>query len=599
MSWINVRNVVKAAVAFVVVWILVALFFDPLLRWSLVRAGQAAAGAKVDIGGLHTSFFKGRLTLRDVAVANKHEPMKNLFQFEEAELSFSPGAALRAKVVIPTAELKGLQLGTARKTSGALARSKPGKLEKLIEKQLAPAEQQLNVDASKAKNAVAAVDPKKLDSLKGLDAAQQKLSQTGDKLKGQLGVDKTDAQIKDIEAKIRQLQAGGGSPAQIAQKAKAAADLQSQIKGLLAQVQQSRTAVNQEFAGVQGELAKADDLRHKDVNGLLADAGLPTLDAESLTRHLVGPATARKISTAVYWISWIRKRSASQKKKAQQPPPARRRGIDFEFPKPHSYPAFLLEKADITGKMAALFQGRDMALKGLLAGVTSNPPLYGRPAELTMKGAVAGGGPAMSLDAVLDETREPASLRLRLHYSGLPLSGLGMGDDQLGASLKGGAGTLDGDIKIVGDEWIGTVRLDASGVTLTPQVKLNGPAAGYASQALSGIRRFAVTVGISGREDDLHFSLSSDLGQALASGLSGAFKGAVAQQRKAVEAKIDALYAGRRDQLQSQSNALQKQLLAPLDKQQAQLNDQLKRVIAQGLGRALPKGLPKGLKLPF
>jgi len=595
MSWINWKNLVKAAVVFIVVWVLVVLFFDPLLRWGLVHAGEAAAGAKVDIGSLHTSFRRGTLTMSDVAVANKHDVMKNLFQLDEAEVSFSPGAALRAKVVIPTAALKGLQLGTPRKTSGALPASKPGKLAQLVEKQLAPAKEKLDFDVSKAKNAAAEVDPKKLESLKGLDDAQQQLSQTGNKLKGQLGVDKIDAQIKDVEAQIKQLQSGGNNAAQIARKAKLAADLQAKIKGLLAQVQQSRQAVDQQLGAVRGQLAKADDLRHKDVNGLLAAAGLPTLDAESLTRHLLGPAAAKKISTAVYWISWIRQRSASQKAKAQQPPPARRRGVDFEFPRAHTYPAFLLEKAEITGKMAALLEGKDMALQGLLTGVTSNPPLYGRPAELTLKGAAAGGGPAMALQGTVDQTKEPGALRLKLHYAGLPLSGLGLGDEQLGASLKGGVGTLDGDIGVVGDQWNGTVRLDASGVTLSPQVKLSGPAAGYASQALSGIRRFGVTIGLSGREDDLHLTMKSDLGQAVASGLSSAFKGAVAQQRAQVEAKVNALYAARRQQLQSQADALQKQLLAPLDRQQAQLNDQLKRAVSQGLGRALPKGF----KLPF
>ncbi len=595
MSWINVANVKKTLIVFVVLWLLSWLFFDRLLRWGLIHAGEAAAGARVEIGAVRTRFLKGTLVVRDVAVADQHEPMKNLFQFDEAELGFSPGAALRAKVVIPTAALRGLQLGTTRKTSGALPLRRPGKLERMIEKQLAPAEKRLSLDASKAKRVAAQLDPKTLDSLKGLDAARQRLDKTGEKLKSQAGAAKIDDQIKDVEAQIQQLQQGGTSPEEVARKAKLAAGLQGRIKQLLAQVQQSRDAVNQEVAGVQGQLAKADDLRHKDVNGLLAAAGLPTLDAQSLTQHLLGPAVAKKISTAVYWISWYRKRAASQKEKAQQPPPARRRGVDFEFPRAHSYPAFLLEKADITGKMPALFNGRDMALEGLLTGVTSNPPLYGRPARLMMKGATAGGGPTMQLTATADETREPGAIQLQLHYTGLPLAGLGLGDDQLGASVKGGLATLDGAIRVVGDEWDGRVRLDAGGVSLVPQVKLSGPAAGYASQALSGVRRFGITVGISGRGDDLHLSLSSDLGATLASGLSSAYSGAIERQRKEVEAKVDALYMERRRQLQGQAAALQKQLLAPLDRQQAQLDDQLRRAVSRGLGRPLFKGF----KLPF
>ncbi len=149
--------------------------------------------------------------------------------------------------------------------------------------------------------------------------------------------------------------------------------------------------------------------------------------------------------------SWARKRSASQNEKAKQKPPARRRGINFEFPRAHGYPQFVLEKALLSGKMAALFNGRDMALEGSLAGVTSNPPLYGRPARLTLKGAVPGGGPAMGLQATLDQTKTPGQTELTLHYAGLPLAGMGLGDERLGASLKGGDAALNGTIRIVGD----------------------------------------------------------------------------------------------------------------------------------------------------
>lgn len=593
--WINAGSVKKTAAVAAVLFLFFWLALDPLLKWGLVKAGQAAAGAKVDIGSLSTSVTAGKLEIRGIAVANKNEPMKNLFELSEAVFQFSPGQALRGKVVIPQSGLKGFQLGTARKTSGALPRSKPSALESMVERQLAPAEKNLGGDVSKAKAAAAEVDPKKLESLKGLDAAQNELGKVGGQLKGQVGADKLDAQIKDLEAQIKQLQGGGNAPQDIARKAQLAGSLQGKIKALMAQVDQSRAAVGQQFAGVQSKLKSAEDLKHKDVNGLLAAAGLPTLDAESLTRHLLGPAASKKLSTAIYWISYVRKRAAPQQDKAAAPPPAaRRRGVNIEFPQARSYPQFLLERAELSGKMAALFQGQDMDLQGVLTGVTSNPPLYGKPAQLTMKGAVPK-GPSMSLVATVDQVKKPGATELQLRYAGLPLTGMALGDDQLGASLKGGLATLNGTIRIVGDQWNGTVLLQADQVSLEPKVTLAGPAAGFAKAALSGIRRFTLTIGISGVESDLHFHISSDLGQTVAEGMKKAFSGELAKQRKAVEDKVNALYAGRAKQLQAQTDEAQKKLLAPLDKQKAQLDDQLKRAVSQGLGKSIP-GLNK-LKL--
>lgn len=590
--WIKAAKVKLALGVLLAIVLFFWLAFDPLLKWGLVRAGEAAAGAKVDVASLTTHALKGSLTIRGLAVANKNEPMKNLFQADEADFQFSPGQALRAKVVIPLAAVKGLRFGTARKTSGALPRSKPGKLGQLISRQLAPAKENFGADVSQVKAAAAKVDPSKLESLKSLDAAQKQLTKAGDDLKSQAGVDKIQAQIKDIQEQLKQLQTGGGSPADIARKAQLAAQLRGKIKDLLAQVDQSRAAVNARISDVQAKLKQADDLRHKDVNGLLEAAGLPTLDAQSLTRHLLGPAAAKKMDTAVYWISYIRKRSASPAEKAQEPPPARRRGLNIEFPNAHSYPQFLLEKAQLSGTLADLFQGRDMDLSGELAGLTSNPPLYGRPTRLTLKGRTAQGGPAMGLEASLDRTRRPGGMDVALHYAGLPLSGVGLGDDKLGAALKGGVGRLDGDIKIVGDQWNGSVTLQASQVALDPKVALAGPAAGFARAALSSISRFNVKIGISGKEDDLRFAISSDLGATVAEGMKKAFSGELAKQRRELEAKVDALYSARAKELQAQNDALAKKYLGPLDAQRAKLQEQLNQAVSKGLGRSIP-GLDK------
>lgn len=595
--WINLKHLKVTLGVLAAICLFLWLALDPLLKWGLIRAGQAAAGAKVDVGSLKTHVLEGQLTIKGLEVANKNDPMKNLFQLDEASFRFSPGQALRAKVVIELASLKGLQLGTARKTSGALPLTKPGRIERLVDDQLGTVEANLGADVGKAKAVAEKVDPRKLESLKSLDAAQQQLSQAGDQLKKQVGVGKLDADIKDIEAQIKQLQSGGNSPAEVAQKAQLAARLQGRIKAALADVDQTRSAALAQISGVQSRLKQADDLRHKDINGLLEAAGLPSFDAESLTRHLLGPATSKKISTALYWVSWVRRRSAAQTDKAAARPPVRRSGVNIEFPKPRDYPQFLLEKAEIDGRVADLFQGRDMKLSGELAGVTSNPPLYGKPARLTLKGAVPGGGPAMGLEGTLDQVKKPGATELQLHYTGLPLEGLGLGDDKLGAALKGGLGRLDGAIRIVGDEWNGTVMLKADKVSLAPQVKLSGPASSFAQSALSGIKRFNVTVGISGKESDLRLKLSSDLGAMVADGLKQGFKGQIAAQRQKIEQQVDALYAARAKQLQAQTDDLSKKYLGPLDKQQAQLQDQLNRAVAHALGGKQPADQLKKLKL--
>ncbi len=130
---------------------------------------------------------------------------------------------------------------------------------------------------------------------------------------------------------------------------------------------------------------------------------------------------------------------------------------------------------------------------------------------------------------------------------------------------------------------------------MAPQVKLGGPAASYASAALASIRRFTVTIGVSGKEDDLHLTINSDLGQTLADGMKKAFSAEIEKQRKIVEEKVNALYAQRAQQLQGQVNGLQNSLLAPLDRQRAALDEALKKAVTGSIKRSI-RGLDR-LKL--
>src|SRR5205807_4548166 len=141
------------------------------------------------------------------------------------------------------------------------------------------------------------------------------------------------------------------------------------------------------------------------------------------------------------------------RQKAKQRPPLRR-GANIEFPEARSLPAFLLVKAKLAGRVDKLFSGQDMDLSGQLGGVTSNPPLYGKPAVLSLSGRAAG-GVAMALEGRLDQTREPGATELKLSYAGFPLAGLALGDPELGADVKDGRGRLNGAVRIVGDQWNG------------------------------------------------------------------------------------------------------------------------------------------------
>ena len=591
---IRKNNLIAAAVSLALAALFGLLFMDPLIKWALVKGGEAAAGAKVAIGKVRTRPFKGRLVLSRVSVANKNEPFKNLFEFDQAAFQFDPAAALRAKIVITEASLTGLKFGTPREKSGALRRAPPSALVGALQKQLAPVkEAALSKLGAAAAPLKTEIDPKNLAGLKALDEAQTQLKAIPARWKDKLSPERIDRDLKTINESLKSLQGGGNSPADFLRKAKTAQEAQGKLKAMLNDVESSKSALQAEFSSVQAQLKKAEELKGKDLNGLMAEAGLPALDAESLTRRLVGPAAANKLSTALYWIDWARKRSSSPAPSAKAPEPsARRRGLTVEFPLENSYPAFLLKKARIEGTLPALFKGQDMALEGTVTDATSNAPLYGKPTKVVLKGEVPKTATSLAIDAIIDGTREPGTTAVSFHYAGIPLAGTSLGDSELGADIAGGSARVDATVNAAGEDWKGRVVLEARDADLKPRLGFSGPAAQFAAAALAGVRRFTVTVGFAGRGKDLHFTVESDLGQAVAEGIKKGFSAQIAGQRKIFEDKLNALYSGKAKDVNGQAAGLESSMLTPLQKQRAAIENAIKQAAVKPSGKPLP-GLNK------
>ncbi|GEM_PF-4773786 len=97
----------------------VVLLRDPLLHRGSVRGLEAAFGARAEVGGLSTRLTPA-LELRNVKVANRNKPMRNLFEFERLAGGVAVGPILAGRVHVEELAIEGLRLGTERSESGAL-----------------------------------------------------------------------------------------------------------------------------------------------------------------------------------------------------------------------------------------------------------------------------------------------------------------------------------------------------------------------------------------------------------------------------------------------------------------------------------------------
>jgi len=581
VSWVKKGPVLAVFGALLLLWAFVFFFFDPVLKRGLIAGGQAAAGAKVEIGSVRSKWLKGTLEIKGIAVADREAPMKNLVELSRAAFQLDTSAALRGKGVVREAALEGLRLGTARKTSGTIRNPPPpSALTAAIQRQIAPAKSKAIEVKS---NAVGEVDAAKLQGLKKLDEAKAKASEIEKRWKGKADEAKAiEKEAKDIADSLKSI---GGDD--ILKKASAAADAQKRIKALIARVDAQKAEAQKDIAEAQAIMKEADELRKQDLNGLLAAAGLPTLDSQDLARRLLGAQTASRLTTAMKWMRLAREKAAARKA-ANPPPPPRRAGVNIEFPRAHTYPQYLLENAKITGTLDGVMGGA-LDLKGVLDGVTSNPKLYGKPATLTLAGKSVS-GPAVTLGGRLDQQNEPVGVTVDFAGSGFSLAGTSLGDGEVGGALTAGTAKVKGRLSSAGDEWTGEVFVEAAGVVLEPKVALGGTAGALVRDALKSLTGFNVRIAISGREDDLKLAFSSNIGEAVAAAMRKAVSGQLEAQKKVLEAKLASLYGDKAKDARASVDGLTGKLLGPLDAQKGALNKQLQDSIGKALGgRGLDK----------
>ncbi|MDX6770606.1 MAG: TIGR03545 family protein [Elusimicrobiota bacterium] len=565
-----------------VLWLLVFFCFDPLLKLALVAGAQAANGAKVDLDSLKTKWLQGTLVVAAVEVADPDETMRNTLSFDRAAFRLDMSAALRGKAVVREASVEGVRFGTKRRRDGRLpAAPPPSKLELAAREKLGFS-RGASVGAQVKGNAAAAVDEAKLTGLKKADEAKAKAKEVEERWKSKPAELKAiEVEIKQVAEQLKALGAGGNDAASILRKVAEAQKAQAKIKELIARSEAIRKEAQKDLGDAQALVKEVDALRGKDLDGLLAAAGLPTLDSESLTRRLLGPQAAGKVAVALKWVRWAREKAAA-KKAATPPPPPRRRGVDVEFPRAHAYPQFLLEGAKLGGELSAEQAGRPVALSGLLTGVTSNPKLYGKPARLELAGA--SDGLRLDLKARLDQQLDPVGVVVEFDGSGFPLAGSALGDGEVGGTIAAGSARVRGVVSTSGEEWKGEVLVTAAGVSIEPKVALDGTAGRLVSDALRSLPGFTVKIGLSGREDDLKFAVSSDLGTAVAGAMKKAVAGELDAQRKALEAKVNALYEERMKGVRAQTDGLSKQVLGPLDAQKGELDRLLKDALGKAAG---------------
>lgn len=103
----------------------VVLFKDALIKKGMKSGLEAIFGARCDIAYLHLGILDANFSVRGLEVANKKKTMTNLFEVGNITMDFDLVQLLRKRFVAENLEISNVQVGTPRKTDGALPPKPP------------------------------------------------------------------------------------------------------------------------------------------------------------------------------------------------------------------------------------------------------------------------------------------------------------------------------------------------------------------------------------------------------------------------------------------------------------------------------------------
>ena len=555
------------------------LFADSLVRKGIEATGASIVGAKVDLAFADVRPSEGSIRLGGLQVANPDAPMTNLLEADEITVDLRVEPLLRKKVVVQKLVVTGVRFNTARETSGALENPDPeaGQIWRSVNGWADQLQMpSLSLDGLGGVVSTEALNP---DSLRTVQRARSLIGHADSLRRGwesQLAALDPRPRIDSLKAVVERLEGFRPSLLNAVQVPGLLRDGRGALDGLTSlqgEVASLDDAVREGLSGLQVGSAALSQLRAQDLAYARGLLNVPSLEAPSISPALFGGTALTWLKPVMFWVQTAEKFLPPGLDPRNRPGPSRARaqGTTVEFPGGAVYPAFLLEQGEVgmevggTGAAAGNYTAR-------VSGLTSSPALLGRPMEILLGRTDGEEGPrGFSLSAVLDHAGEVMRDSVALSMSGVGLPELDL--EAFGGRLSLGEGDVRFSLSRFADQidarlsWVSTDLDWTRTAPATPADAARGSpewARELVWRALSGMERVELEMGLNGALTNPGISISSNLGEAVASSL-----------RRELGREIEAAEARVRAEVDRQIQPLVQDARARVDAVRSQLGGQV------------------------
>lgn len=578
---VRFEAIIPLAVVFGLVFLYFTLFFDMHLRRGLEYGATMANGAEVNIGKLDTSVWNASMVVRDIEMTNPEFPARNRVQIGEMNFRMLWDALLRGKIVIDEASIIDVQIDTPRKRAGTVLPVKVsedtdgygdkvlGQMKEAFSENVLgdlaaivgganPANQLATMKAELKSSAYVAEMQKSLD-----EKNQQWKSRMAAMPKGE---DFSALKLRLANVKLDNLQ----DVSQIQASVKELESIRDEFDAKTKLVRETGTALSGEMSSFRDSYAELDKIAKEDVRNLQAQMHLPSLDARTLSRALFGMDVLGKVQQARGYMDQARSyMPAKSEKKKAAPVRKLKKGRDYVFGRPNSYPQFWLQKALISSRLS----GGQSDLSGEILDATSNPAMVGRPMVATIKGNFPQlGVSGIKAELVIDHTTSVPAERLAMEVGRYAVAGrslvsspsVGLGFSKAEGSVKFAAKLSEDNVDVRMANQFTQVAFETKAQSDVVREMMNA--------SVAGLDTVNLNASVTGTWSKLDWQISTNLADSLTRGMQRYLQGKMDEAKARIEALVNGKIDEQRKRLYARQGEIESALKSGLAERQAQID---------------------------
>lgn len=558
------RYIIPRVALFTLFLGLSTLALNPVVRWGIVRTGQSVTGARVEIDHVRAALVKGFVKLDGFRAADPKRSMKNLFEADHVHLNIDRQALSRRRFVITHGKAIGFRLGTDRQSPGTLTIPSKAGYEAALAEQFADSGKQWLEQA--ATRLAADAEP----NLQSLDLAKQLLTRWPheyETIETQTGA--MQAQIERIQKLIDE---SGDNPLRNIESYQQAI---AELEAIHSQTFELRGSLDRLRQQLLMDKDSVDKARQRDEAYLTKKLQLEPLNTVQLSEYLMGPELGDRLVRVLEWLQWGRKQIPGT---TPLPLAHRSRGNFVFFPGMESKPETVIRALSLSGK--GEFDGVPVKLEGVVRGLSSDPKLSDGPVEIALRTT---GARKMIVKATLDMRGEVPHDVVNIECPDLPQPARVLGQaDKLAVSVSRASAHLSVRMEIIGNSIDGELLMKQEGVQLTPTLnpEFGGDQiSGFVASSLEGVDRIGARAQIGGTLDEPLWKLDSNLGPALAEGITRAIDSHVNNDHQQLLAKTYAEVDSHLTRLDQAFETKQSEMLSQLEIGHGQI-ERINQIIA-------------------